>query len=120
MAAVEELETSGWRGLWGRYKEVSREVHRGFIAEWTVTIILLLFATPDLNGCCGRTRNEWLARPLGPLQRGFPRGAPRVYRRMDRHHHPAAVRHHQSGAGLRHSQRFHGGHAADRRPCAGR
>jgi signal peptidase I len=48
MAAVEEKETSGWRGLWGRYKEISREVHRGFIAEWTITIILLLFATTSL------------------------------------------------------------------------
>ena len=48
MAGVEEKETSGWRGLWGRYKEVSREVHRGFVAEWTVTIILLLFATTSL------------------------------------------------------------------------
>jgi signal peptidase I len=48
MAAVEEKETSGLRGLWGRYKEVSREVHRGFVAEWTVTIILLLFATTSL------------------------------------------------------------------------
>jgi signal peptidase I len=36
------------RALWGRYKEMSREVHRGFIAEWTVTIILLLFATTSL------------------------------------------------------------------------
>src|ERR1022692_1815145 len=48
MAAVEEIETSGLRGLWGRYKEVSREVHRGFVAEWTVTIVLLLFATTSL------------------------------------------------------------------------
>ena len=36
------------RALWNRYKEISREVNRGFIAEWTVTIILLLFATTSL------------------------------------------------------------------------
>ena len=48
MAAVEDNETSGLRGLWDRYKEVSREVHRGFVAEWNVTIILLLFATTSL------------------------------------------------------------------------
>jgi len=28
--------------------EISHEVHRGFIAEWTVTIVLLLFATTTL------------------------------------------------------------------------
>jgi len=48
MAPVEKTETSGMRTLWDWYKEVSREVHRGFIAEWTVTIILLLFATTSL------------------------------------------------------------------------
>jgi signal peptidase I len=48
MAPVENTETSSIRALWGRYKEMSREVHRGFIAEWTVTIILLLFATTSL------------------------------------------------------------------------
>jgi len=35
-------------GLWSRYQEITREVHRGFIAEWTVTIVLLLFATTTL------------------------------------------------------------------------
>ena len=45
---VEANEVSVWSGLWGRYKEVSREVHRGFVAEWTVTIVLLLFATTSL------------------------------------------------------------------------
>jgi signal peptidase I len=35
-------------GLWSRYRDISREVHRGFIAEWTVTVILLLFATASL------------------------------------------------------------------------
>lgn len=48
MAAVETTETSRVRALWSRYKEISREVNRGFIAEWTVTIILLLFATTSL------------------------------------------------------------------------
>jgi signal peptidase I len=48
MAAVENTETSTLRSLWNRYKEMSREVHRGFVAEWTVTIILLLFATTSL------------------------------------------------------------------------
>ena len=33
---------------WTRFREMTREVHRGFIAEWTVTIILLLFATTSL------------------------------------------------------------------------
>lgn len=32
----------------GRWREVTGEVQRGFIAEWTVTIILLLFATTTL------------------------------------------------------------------------
>ncbi len=35
-------------GIWDRYHELTRDVHRGFIAEWTVTIILLLFATTSL------------------------------------------------------------------------
>ena len=33
---------------WTRFREMTREVHRGFVAEWTVTIILLLFATTTL------------------------------------------------------------------------
>jgi signal peptidase I len=48
MAAVETTETSKVGALWNRYKEMSREVNRGFIGEWTVTIILLLFATTSL------------------------------------------------------------------------
>jgi len=35
-------------GFWSRYSEMTREVRRGFVAEWTVTIILLLFATTTL------------------------------------------------------------------------
>jgi len=49
MAEVEttqEVEQRG--GLWGRYSEITRDVKRGFVAEWTVTIILLLFATTTL------------------------------------------------------------------------
>jgi signal peptidase I len=48
MAPVETIETSRTRALWDRYKEMSREVNRGFIAEWTVTVVLLLFATTSL------------------------------------------------------------------------
>lgn len=33
---------------WRRFSEMTRDVQRGFIAEWTVTIILLLFATTTL------------------------------------------------------------------------
>src|ERR1044071_217501 len=48
MAAVETQEQTAKRSLWTRYSQVTHEVHRGFIAEWTVTIILLLFATTTL------------------------------------------------------------------------
>ena len=54
MAAVETKETNlqpaspSAPTAWSRYKEMTREVHRGFIAEWTVTIVLLLFATTTL------------------------------------------------------------------------
>ena len=48
MAEVETQEKQASTGPWSRYKEFTREVHRGFIAEWTVTIILLLFATTTL------------------------------------------------------------------------
>jgi len=52
MAAVEtqtpETEPGALKKLWITYKEVSRDVRRGFIAEWTVTIILLLFATTTM------------------------------------------------------------------------
>jgi signal peptidase I len=52
MAAVETqnqiTEPSPWKRLWTRYHEVTQDVTRGFIAEWTVTIILLLFATTTL------------------------------------------------------------------------
>jgi signal peptidase I len=52
MAAVEtqiqETEPNLWKRLWSRYNEVTKDVTRGFVAEWTVTIILLLFATTTL------------------------------------------------------------------------
>ena len=34
--------------MYSRYTEVTRNVRRGFIAEWTVTIVLLLFGTTTL------------------------------------------------------------------------
>jgi signal peptidase I len=48
MAAVETTEKVEQRGLWARYTAITRDVKRGFVAEWTVTIILLLFATTSL------------------------------------------------------------------------
>ncbi len=48
MAEVETTEKIEKRGLWNRYAEITSGVKRGFIAEWTVTIILLLFATTTL------------------------------------------------------------------------
>jgi signal peptidase I len=34
--------------VWSRLSVITRDVRRGFIAEWTVTVILLLFATTTL------------------------------------------------------------------------
>ena len=50
MAAVdtEKEIQKPWRRLWGNFSELTHEVNRGFIAEWTVTIVLLLFATTTL------------------------------------------------------------------------
>jgi len=48
MAEVETQQEVEQRGLWARYTEITHDVKRGFIAEWTVTIILLLFATTTL------------------------------------------------------------------------
>jgi signal peptidase I len=48
MAAVGTEKTKWWRRLWVGFSELTHEVHRGFIAEWTVTIVLLLFATTTL------------------------------------------------------------------------
>ncbi len=48
MAPVQTETKVAHRRLWHRYKEITRDVRRGFVAEWTVTIILLLFATTTL------------------------------------------------------------------------
>src|SRR5579864_6639541 len=48
MAAVETQEATQSAGLYHRYVELTRDVRRGFIAEWTVTIVLLLFGTTTL------------------------------------------------------------------------
>src|SRR5580658_8673052 len=49
MNEVETIEQPAKQpSLWSRWNQISREVHRGFVAEWTVTIILLLFATTTL------------------------------------------------------------------------
>jgi signal peptidase I len=48
MTSVETEKQKGWRGLWDSLSKLTHEVYRGFIAEWTVTIVLLLFATTSL------------------------------------------------------------------------
>jgi signal peptidase I len=48
MAAVETKAQTAPAGAWRRFSDMTRDVQRGFIAEWTVTIILLLFATTTL------------------------------------------------------------------------
>ncbi len=48
MAAVETQQETATISWWHRLSELTRDVHRGFIAEWTVTIVLLLFATTTL------------------------------------------------------------------------
>jgi signal peptidase I len=48
MAAVETKVQTAPVGAWRRFSDMTRDVQRGFIAEWTVTIILLLFATTTL------------------------------------------------------------------------
>ena len=45
---METEKQKRWRHLRGRFSELTHEVQRGFIAEWTVTIVLLLFATTTL------------------------------------------------------------------------
>jgi signal peptidase I len=45
---VETQAPTQTQRLYGRYSEMTRNVHRGFIAEWTVTIVLLLFGTTTL------------------------------------------------------------------------
>ena len=48
MAAVETETSSPAQGAYQRYLELTKNVRRGFIAEWTVTIVLLLFGTTTL------------------------------------------------------------------------
>ena len=48
MCAVETQAPTKPPSFFSRHAEVTRNVRRGFIAEWTVTIILLLFATTTL------------------------------------------------------------------------
>jgi signal peptidase I len=48
MAEVQTQEASPKSAGWSRWRENSHDVHRGFVAEWTVTIVLLLFATTAL------------------------------------------------------------------------
>jgi signal peptidase I len=45
---VDTEKPKRWRSLWNGFSELTHEVNRGFIAEWTVTIALLLFATTTL------------------------------------------------------------------------
>jgi signal peptidase I len=45
---VDTKQPKRWRRLWVGFSELTHEVRRGFIAEWTVTIVLLLFATTTL------------------------------------------------------------------------
>jgi signal peptidase I len=48
MAEVPTQEAPKRATAWNRWQEITHEVHRGFVAEWTVTIVLLLFATGTL------------------------------------------------------------------------
>ena len=48
MAGVPTEEAQKRATAWTRWRDATREVHRGFIGEWTVTIVLLLFATMAL------------------------------------------------------------------------
>ena len=48
MTEVETQEKTVQPSLWARFNGLTKDVRRGFIAEWTVTIILLLFATTTL------------------------------------------------------------------------
>src|SRR3954454_2371167 len=48
MNSVETQTETQPRGLRARISELTHDVHRGFIAEWAVTIVLLLFGTTTL------------------------------------------------------------------------
>jgi signal peptidase I len=46
--SIDTCQTSAQMTFWARCSEIARDVKRGFIAEWTVTIVMLLFATASL------------------------------------------------------------------------
>jgi len=48
MTIVETTQQVEQIGQWKRFRQMTHDVRRGFVAEWTVTIILLLFATTTL------------------------------------------------------------------------
>src|SRR6516165_3759695 len=48
MKTVETTTETQPQGLRARISELTHDVHRGFVAEWAVTIILLLFGTTTL------------------------------------------------------------------------
>ncbi len=48
MTLVDTTQQTEQIGQWKRFRRMTKEVRRGFIAEWTVTIVLLLFATTTL------------------------------------------------------------------------
>src|SRR5882762_3548189 len=48
MNSVETQTETQPRGLRARFSELTKEVKRGFVAEWAVTIVLLLFGTTTL------------------------------------------------------------------------
>src|SRR6266853_795391 len=48
MNSVETQTETQPRGLRARISELTHDVQRGFIAEWAVTIVLLLFGTTTL------------------------------------------------------------------------
>lgn len=48
MTTVETQQSVQKPGLYRRYLELTRDVRRSFVAEWTVTIVLLLFGTTTL------------------------------------------------------------------------
>ena len=45
---METQTQTGQLSLRARFSELTQEVNRGFIAEWMVTIVLLLFGTTTL------------------------------------------------------------------------
>src|ERR1043166_308075 len=70
------------------------------------------------NDDSGDTRKSCRTRRLDALPYVDERRAARIHRGMDRDDYPAAVRHHDAGAGLCHSQCVDGELAADRRSRA--